>query len=428
MDLLGLAAHELDEHVHDDAGAETVGDVAGEGREHHHDAGADGLIVIREVDLREALEHEEADIDQRRAGRGIRDGDEQRREEDGQQEHDACDERSQTGAAAGLHAGGGLDKGRDGGVAGQCADARADGVDEEGALNAGQIAVFIEHIGTVGNGEHRAERGEEITEEAHKHEDQAARGEYALEIEVEHDVAEVAEIRHGRDAVERRHAERDADKRGGDDADEDRAFDVQGVEHDDEQQTADGQQHGGIGEIAEGNAVFKRADAAVLEAEIGDEKADGCRDRDLDVLGDDAHDQVAQTEDRQQHEHDAGDERDHHGGTEAQRLRLDECAEDEVRAHAGRKCKGEVRVEGHQQRDEAGHERAGDHDGGLGDNNAVDVRDVRLAAADRSRLDSQHIRHGHKGGQTRDDLGFFIRTAQAELEEFLHQILLILSR
>lgn len=111
---------------------------------------------------------------------------------------------------AGLHAGGGLDKGRDGGVAGQCADARADGIDEEGALNAGQIAVFIEHIGTVGNGEHRAERGEEITEEAHKHEDQAARGEYALEIEVEHDVAEVAEIRHGRDAVERRHAERDA--------------------------------------------------------------------------------------------------------------------------------------------------------------------------------------------------------------------------
>ena len=27
-----------------------------------------------------------------------------------------------------------------------------------------------------------------------------------------------------------------------------------------------------------------------------------------------------------------------------------------------------------------------------------------------------------------NDLGFFIRTAQAELEEFLHQILLILSR
>lgn len=116
---------------------------------------------------------------------------------------------------------------------------------EEGALNAGQIAVFIEHIGTVGNGEHRAERGKEITEEAHKYEDQAARGEYALEIEVEHDVAEVAEIRHGRDAIERRHAERDADERGGDDADEDRAFDVQGVEHDDEQQSANGQQHGG---------------------------------------------------------------------------------------------------------------------------------------------------------------------------------------
>ena len=39
-------------------------------------------------------------------------------------------------------------------------------------------------------------------------------------------VAEVAEIRHGRDAVERRHAERDTDKRGGDDADEEN--DVQG--------------------------------------------------------------------------------------------------------------------------------------------------------------------------------------------------------
>ena len=58
VDLLGLAAHELDEHVHDDAGAEAVGDVAGEGREHHHDAGADGLVKVREVDLREALEHQ----------------------------------------------------------------------------------------------------------------------------------------------------------------------------------------------------------------------------------------------------------------------------------------------------------------------------------------------------------------------------------
>ena len=148
----------------------------------------------------------------------------------------------------------------------------------------------------------------------------------------------------------------------------------------------------------------------------------------FNVLGNDAHDQVAQTENRQQHEHDAGDERDHHGGAEAQRLGLDERAENEVRAHTGRECKGEVCVEGHQQRDEAGHERTGDHDGGLGDDNAVDIRDVRLAAADRSRLDSQHIRHSHKGGQARDDLGFFIRTAQAELEEFLHQILLILSR
>ena len=245
MDLLGLAAHELDEHVHDDAGAEAVGDVAGEGREHHHDAGADGVVKVREVDLREALEHQKADIDQRRAGRGIRDGDEQRRKEDRQQEHDAGDERGQAGAAAGFHAGGGLDKGRDGGVAGQRADAGADGVDEEGPLDAGQVAVFIEHVGAVGNGEHRAERGEEITEETYKHKDEPARGEHALEIEVEHDVAQLAEVRHGGNTVERRHTERDADERGGNDADEDGALDVQGVEHNDEQQAADGQQHGG---------------------------------------------------------------------------------------------------------------------------------------------------------------------------------------
>ena len=54
VDLLGLAAHELDEHVHDDAGArplvmlpvKAVNIIMTQ---------ADGFVKVREVDLREAL-------------------------------------------------------------------------------------------------------------------------------------------------------------------------------------------------------------------------------------------------------------------------------------------------------------------------------------------------------------------------------------
>lgn len=104
VDVFGAALDELDKDVNDYARAETVRDAAGEGGEHEHDAGSYALVEAGEVDIYKALEHEEADVYERGAGRAVGDGDEQGSEKHGNEEHGARDKGGQTAAAAGFDA------------------------------------------------------------------------------------------------------------------------------------------------------------------------------------------------------------------------------------------------------------------------------------------------------------------------------------
>ena len=277
MDLLGLAGKDLDDDVGDDACADAGGDVGGERAEDDHHEGAEGLSEVGEVDLGQAADHQEAHEDQGRAGGGVGDYHEQGGGEDGQQEHDAGGEGGEAGAAACLHARGGLHKGGDGGVAGAGTHAGTDGVHQEGLLNAGEVAVFVQHLGLTGHAQNGAQGGEEVTKEGDEDPDGGAGGEQAAEIEVEADGAQVAEIGDGK-GMSGENGDAEGDAQNGDDgnANEDGALDIIGGQHADDGQAQNGQQHAGLGEVAHADAAVEAADAGIAEAQISNEEANGC--------------------------------------------------------------------------------------------------------------------------------------------------------
>lgn len=288
----------------------------------------------------------------------------------------------------------------------------------------GRLPVFVKHVCAARDGQNGAEGGEEVSEEADENKDKTACGEHVAEVKIEHDAAEIGEIGDGGDAGDLGHAAGDADESDSEDADEYRALDVESVENDHEEQAADGEENRGGGDVAERNAIGEAADAGVFEAEIRNEEADGCGYRDLEVLRNDADDQITESEHGKSNENDAGYEGYQHRGTEADRLRLDHCAEDEIGAHTGGQCEGKVGVECHEHSDKAGNEGAAYHYCRFADDDAVDINDRRIASADSRGLYRQNVCHGHKGSKAGNNLCFDIGTALAELEKFLHDLLL----
>ncbi len=98
-----------------------VADGAGDRHGDEHDGHRQALINVVKVDLLEAAEHEQADVDERGArqrGRGGGDDGGNGREEHAREEEHTGGQGSQARAAAGLNAGSGLDERRDGGGTG----------------------------------------------------------------------------------------------------------------------------------------------------------------------------------------------------------------------------------------------------------------------------------------------------------------------
>lgn len=87
-------------------------------------------------------------------------------------------------------------------------------------------------------------------------------------------------------------------------------WDVTGHEPRREHEAATGQQRAGLGDMAEGDhcSVVLYHDARVLESDEGDEHADADDDGILEVHGHGINEQLADVRNRQQQEHDAGEE------------------------------------------------------------------------------------------------------------------------
>ena len=92
-DILSLAGEHLDKGVGDEAQADGVADGAGDRHTDEHDGHRQHLVHVAEVHILEALEHQNADIDQRGGGRSAGDDGGDGGEEHAGEEQDARGER-----------------------------------------------------------------------------------------------------------------------------------------------------------------------------------------------------------------------------------------------------------------------------------------------------------------------------------------------
>lgn len=139
-----------------------MADGAGDRHTDEHDGHRQHLVHVAEVHILEALEHQNADIDQCGGGRSAGDDGGDGGEEHAGEEQDARGERGQARAAARFHAGGGLDERGDGGGTGAGARDRTDGIGQQGFLHLGHVAVLIDHAGAGGRTDERADGIEHI--------------------------------------------------------------------------------------------------------------------------------------------------------------------------------------------------------------------------------------------------------------------------
>lgn len=89
--LLSLAGQKIDDHVGDDPEADALGDAVGEGHRDDADVAGDRFGVVREVQLKDRGDHQEAHRHQRRCRREGRDRQEDGGQEQGQTEEDSGD-------------------------------------------------------------------------------------------------------------------------------------------------------------------------------------------------------------------------------------------------------------------------------------------------------------------------------------------------
>ena len=207
-DVLALARAELEHGVADQAQADAVADGAGDRHGDEHDGHRQALINVVKVDLLEAAEHEQADVDERGARRGGGDDGGNGREEHAREEEHTGRQGSQARAAAGLDAGGGLDERRDGGRTGARTRDGADGVSQQRLAHARHVAVLVDHAGAARRADEGADGVEHVNDaerndERHDREpaDLAEGGKVELE---QGRCGHIAERGHERRALERR--------------------------------------------------------------------------------------------------------------------------------------------------------------------------------------------------------------------------------
>lgn len=344
----------LDEDMSQDAGCDAGSHRSHEYREHDHDKRSEGFGEVGEVNVLEALDHDEADEDESRASCGIRNHQNCRRKEHCDEEEDTGRDSGQTSPSAGLDAGRRFDIGCDRGAAEDGADAGADGIDEEGLLDAGQVAVFIEPAAALTQAQHSSQSREEVAEEGNEDEDDSFGCPDMGDIELHDDVADLREVRKssegGRNGGD---THRDADDGCDDDADEDGTLDFIGSQQRNDGKADQSQDDSGTCEVAHAQAAVERCQAGVFETEIGDEEADRGGNGNLDVFRNDADDQIPDSQDGENKEDDAFNEDDAHRLREGDGTCLNHAAEQEVAAHAGGEGERHVGVESYQYRDQA---------------------------------------------------------------------------
>ena len=335
---LGLAGDQIDQGPGDHADGDALGNAVSGGRGQNGQEGGDALAGVIEVDLDGGTHHVEAHDDQGRSRCKGRDGEEQRAEDGGQQEQDAGGHSGQTGAAALGNAGSTLDEGGGGGSAQHSACAGGDGVGHQCALDVGQLAVLVQHVGLGCHADQGAQGVKQVHEQEGEHDGKEVQEVKVGEIRLEHLTKGLAQGREvkadksgGDHAVHARirigHIDagdlaEDAQHPGDQDAVQDAALDLL-----DQQDAGDGHadegQDGTHAHAVEGLAfevlvgdqrrVAVHDQLGVLQADKGHERADAHADRALQGHGDGVEDALTHIGQGQRDEDDALHKHGHQG-------------------------------------------------------------------------------------------------------------------
>ena len=435
LDFLDLAGKELDQDVGDQAEGDAVGDVVGKRHNRHGEERGNRRGRIAPLDVLDAADHEDADIDQRGSRRTGRNQARDRREEHGDEEHHSAGDGGQAGTAAFRNTGGGFDEGGDGGGAANCAEAGRNSVRQHCLFHTGNIAVLVEQTADGAGAEQRAEGIEHIDHAEGKHgadegEDKAAHtvgcdpcgevkalGKHGAEADVE-------EVLERRDRVEGQacckavieagnsEAEEVVKNGTADDAPEHSALDLLLGQRADDNNGEDGndQRHDlAPGDIAEHDVERVQVNQGcaviddktdILHADKGDEQTDAGCDGALNRLGNGFEDELAETGDGQENEDEAVN-KDHdqsvligEAQTEANGVN-EEC----IQTHAGGLRKGKSC----QKADEQGAEHGGDC--GCDVNRVVHRAGLAVKVAEHAGVDHQDVRHCHECGDTGYNFG-----------------------
>ena len=373
-----------------------MADRAGDRHGDEHDGHRQALINVVKVDLLETAEHQQADVDERGAGRGSGDDGGDGREEHTRKEEQAGRQGGQARAAAGLHAGGGLDKRRDRGRSGARARDGADGVGQQRLAHTRHIAVLVDHAGAARRADEGADGVEHVNDaerDDERHDREPADLAEGGKVELEQGrCGHIAERGHERRALERRKRvrvqedglTRPVDAGRAEHAQQHGALDLfVREEHDQEQADKHGHNrehhlrvavaHVGLGEAGRERAEeithdVKRAAVARVhtgvgaDADVEQHEADGRRDAEPDAERNGLDDLLAHLEHREDDEHDALDEDD--AQRRLERLQVahagqgDDVGHDDgkeaVETHTGRHGKGLVGRKRHDERADGG--------------------------------------------------------------------------
>ena len=431
-----------------------MADGAGNGHTDQHDGHGNHLVHIRKVHLAQTLQHQNAHIDQRGGGScGRNDGGDGGDEHTGQEQH-AGGQCSQTGAAAGFHAGGGFDEGGNGGGTGAGAHHGAHGIGKQGFLHVGHIALLVHHAGPGGGADQGADGIEHIDDaegDGQRNDGEPADLHQACEVKLEEGGVDhilhrgqegstgqgcegigvqedkgAAPMDHGGDQHTDQHSALDAllgQRNDGKQADE----------HGDHGQNhgAVAAAHGALGHAGsqcaeeithheEGAAVFAVNSGVGAQADVHQHQTDGGADAQADAQGDGLDDLVADIENGQNDEHDAFDQNDDQRGLEGGQIAHTGQAYDvahhhskeAVQAHAGGHGEGLVGQKCHAEHTDGGGD-AGCHE------HAIPQGAAGVKIGQQVGVQGDDVGHGHEGGQTGHDLGADIGAICFELENFL---------
>lgn len=297
--------------INEEAERDAFADAEGQRHGDHGDDGWNGFAKIPQIDVEDALHHENSHDDQGwRGGYGWNDGDE-RMQQEREQKTERHDDARETGARAFLDAGGGLDVSRHCGSPEAGTDHRGTCIGGEGAADFGQTSIPIEQTGPVADTDQSPHVVEKIDEE--KTQDNG-NGDCRMRPEKREVEFEKSRRERCGPGDQGRWMRRDASKKArdsyGENSQDDGTSDFFRDQGGGENQSAEHKPWTGLMEISQADERCRMAhdDAAISQADEGDEQPDAAGDGEFEFHRNGVHQFLANAGDREQEKHNSAPE------------------------------------------------------------------------------------------------------------------------